>query len=231
LTKQRLALAQDIASGLAGWYQFQFSQNLENFFGEDAAQLSVLQIINAQKSFLIKASHPFPGYEQSQSRLDIAILSNGAKNSCYGALELKWLGSSNKGSTAARIAIIEDALRLSVVESGNMKANLLVVGGQTEKFNLLFGRDKRQFTKTDAARTLFNRVFSDVIGSQNSATLSEIQQSFPSAGIKLPTESAFQVQQKLSVRLLAKTEVNIRDEKKGDVYVWLCTKGAGRHAT
>lgn len=70
-TEKRKQLAQNIANGLAGWYQFQLSQGFGDFFGEDSAQLMALQILSAQVGFDLKPSHPFAGHESDQARLEI----------------------------------------------------------------------------------------------------------------------------------------------------------------
>ncbi|EEW24551.1 hypothetical protein [Rhodobacter ferrooxidans] len=228
MANERKKLACDIATGLAGWYQLQLAQGFGDFFGEDSAQLTILQIINSQRNFDIQASHPFAGHENSLARLDIVLKSKGKKGSFYGAIEIKWLGSSNPASSYTRSLILEDALRLSVVASGNLKANLLVVAGQAEKFDKLFGIDKRKFKKTEEGIETFAKLLQTEIDSEGTVSISEIRQSFKCAGNKLPNHLSLSDEDKISVRLLAKASISHQEKvDAGFVFVWLCLKGRG----
>ena len=226
---KRRKLAQDIANGVAGWYQLQLSQGFGDFFGEDSAQLTILQILSAQTNFEVKPSQALAGHEDDQLRLDIALGAWGEKRTSYGAVEIKWLGSSNKASTAARGSILADALRLSVVESTNIKANFLVVGGLEEKFSGIFGDNTREIAKTEGSRALFVKLFTRTVDTKGIAERKEIVAHFPNFIEKLPKLARLREQDKLQVTLLASAKVAQHDNlKAGIVYVWLCLKGAGR---
>ena len=225
--EKRLLLAQEIAGGLSGWYQMQISQRLEDLSGEDSAQLVIAQIINAQQDFRPKASQPFKGHEESQKRMDIALVGRSKDTSLYGAIEVKW---ANQSSNAAnlRLSLIQDILRLSVVPTHSLGANFLVFGGKKEKIESMFNEEGRDFHKTRESRQIFNRLLAREVLGDGKAKVSDITKEYPTSTSRLPSATSLGSDKTIITRLLAKAGSEIGDQVRGQVYVWQCQWGRGR---
>lgn len=224
----RRQLAERIAFGLGGWFQTLASQSIHDQAGEDAAKLMAIQILNAQKAYVPRANACPPNWGNARQRIDIAIQGRTSRAvGWYGAVEMKWPGR-RVDADQTREAIVQDALRLSFVDTASPCANLLVVGGPTDTFELLFERRHPRAhlseNKRDALVRLLKRKLQDPDGMLRT---SELSSSFPHYAERVPKQVFRGFDGGLKTILLASCDVRLGATGVGHVYVWRCKRARG----
>lgn len=157
----RTPFAERLTSGLAGWFQQLAAQDLHLQVGEDAARVELVRMISAQRAFVPETSRrPLNWPTSDKRRIDVAVLGrrSGAAG-WYGAIELKWPGSSNDVA-ALRLDMVQDAIRVAFSDTQNMNARFFMLGGSETAIHRVFDKPHRGAPIPEAQRFAFSEVFS-----------------------------------------------------------------------
>jgi len=224
----RADLANDIAAGLAGWYQLQVTQKLGDLPGEDSARFLAAQIVNAQGRFEPRTSQRPPNWGSSKKRVDLGLAGRSSNAAgWYGAIEVKWPGAAFDPHQT-RLQTVQDAMRLSFIETGNVNAKLLVLGGSANALTILFDTTHPQAADREQRRQAFNDLFQRDLQHPNGMLTSAIwTQQFPGAGDRVPDGTFANFDGRLKAELLASVDASVRGQAVGHVYVWQCNRTRG----
>jgi hypothetical protein len=224
----RQDLASDIAAGLAGWYQLHHIQKLGELAGEDSARFIVAQIVNAQGRYAPATSQLPQNWGSTKKRVDVAIKgrTQGAAN-WYGAIEIKWPGSAFDAHQI-RLLVVQDAMRLAFIETANLNAHFLVLGGSQATFQKLFDAPHPNAPDREDRRVAFGQLLSRDTNQRNgSLTPAVWSQRFAEAGDRLPVTVFDNFDGRLKCELLASAESQVAGNAVGKVYVWQCNRTRG----
>ena len=229
-TRKRNVLAQKIATGLAGWFQFQLSQNLADSIGEDAAKLAVAQIVNAQGTFSHATSQKPPNWGTTSKRVDIALkVKSKSSDSWLGAIEIKWAGASFDPHIS-RLAIVQDALRLSFIETSNLNAKFLVLGGTSTALHKLFDKPHNVVKARERAWRMINFRLFLMRGDRRSKgklTNGILKGFFSGYSDRVPPAVFGTFDGRLRAELVGKSDCYLAGKTVGHVYVWQCSRTRG----
>ena len=222
---KRDELATSIAGGLGGWLQMQAVQKLSHLSGEDSARLVVCQIIRAQANYVPIVSALPQNWGNTKKRVDIALKGRAQGSSgWYGAIEVKWPGVATDWHIA-RLTIVQDVMRLVFIETANLNAKFMVVGGSSETLQLLFDKVHPESRVREDRRQSFAELLSRDTVSPNSALEHKVwSKIFPGAGARVPPKVFDNYTGKMKTQLLAKTTALIGESTVGSVYVWHCLR-------
>lgn len=227
----RKDLASDLAAGLAGWFQLQVTQNLGEFSGEDSARFIVSQIVNAQGRYAPATSQLPQNWGPTKKRVDVALKAR-AQNAqtWYGAVEIKWPGGAIDPHQV-RLTAVQDAMRLTFIQTNSLNANFLIIGGSQATLDTLFDKSHPNALDREARRqtfvSLFHRDPQNPKGEANHATWS---QDFAEAGARIPATVFGSFNGKLKTELVAASTASIGASVVGGAYVWQCNRTRGRGA-
>ena len=224
----RQQLAQDIAAGLAGWHQLQHVQKLGDLSGEDTARFLIAQVVNAQGRYQPATSQLPNNWGSTKKRIDIAIkpTSKVAVN-WYGAIEIKWPGSSFDPHQI-RLTIVQDIVRLSFVETANLNAHFLVLGGTEAAMTVLFTTPHPGAADREARRTDFEMLLSrDLADPKRKLLHSQWSSTFSEAGQRVPDTLFDGFDGRIKTELLAAECSKVGTEQVGRVFVWQCNRTRG----
>jgi hypothetical protein len=224
----RVDLARDIAAGLSGWLQLQIVQKLGDLSGEDSARLLVAQIVNAQGRYQPATSQLPPNWGATKKRVDVALKARTADaETWYGAIEIKWPGASFDISKM-RVQVVQDAMRLTFVETNTPNAHLLVVGGSSASVRQLFDAPHPNATDQERRRQFFRRLFSrDLNDPRGEAAFVVWSRHFPDAGDRIPATIFSRFRGKLKTELIAMARARVGSTVRGRVFVWQCNRTRG----
>lgn len=230
-TAKRKKLAQQIASGLAGWYQLQAAQNLSGLGGEDSARFVLAQVVNAQQRYQVQTSQrPTNWPDSSKLRMDIQLIGTSAGAAgWYGAVEVKWPGSSF-AADQVRLALVQDAVRLLSVATQNLNARLLVLGGSKDALHKLFEKTHPNAPASEQKRTMLGTLLPRTVGTTASEKFSDVIATFSDAESRVPQTIRPVCQHRIRTTCLAAADSKLADEIVGHVYVWQCGKTGGNTA-
>lgn len=226
---ERKPLAESLASGVAGWFQLQAAQNLHSMSGEDSVRTIAAQVVNAQGRFSPAKSQQPNNWKPSKQRVDIALRGRGKDaKGWYGAVELKWAGASFDPDQM-RLDLVQDSMRLAFIDTTNLNAKFLLLGGATESLEKLLKTPHPDSTDRESRRLSFNELFKtdpkDPKGELDHASWSA---SFPEAGARVPELVFDSFDGKLRTTLLASASAAVGGTEIGAVYVWQCNKVRGK---
>ena len=234
MSETRQHLAQDIADGLAGWYQLHYVQKLGGLSGEDSARFIVAQIVNAQGQYLPATSQLPTNWGATKRRIDIALKARRQEaNKWYGAIEIKWPGD-HFDADQARLSIVQDATRLAFVEAANLNAKFLIVGGSDAALRHLFDDAHPRSPDAEARRKQFNKCFKRTAHSKvASFSYAALEEHFPEGSDRVPANVFGAFNGKLRILLLATAVAYAGGGEAGRVYVWQCNRlrGAAKRKT
>jgi hypothetical protein len=226
----RAEICERLTSGLAGWFQMLVCQDLQEQVGEDSVKVAALQILNAQNAYKPVASAQ-PANWGSNRRVDIALRGTSTKaTGWYGVFELKWPKAANLPTTVhtARFDIVQDAVRVGFVKTTNMCANVILLGGTTESFQILFDTPHPQSVTSENRRIAFGQLFRrDLAVPRGVLTNAEMIQNFINFGGRIPPLLFNNWNGRLRTQLLARAEVKLGAETKGHIFAWQCTRTRG----
>lgn len=223
----RPLLANQIAAGLAGWHQLQVVQKLGDLAGEDTARSLLAQIINAQGRFKPATSQLPENWGVTKRRIDIALLGRSEDpKSWYGAIEIKWPGSSFDPHLV-RESVVQDVARLAFINTSNLNAKFLIIGGNTDAMELLFD-SPHNATDREERRLGFNELLSrDLASPSGHLNHSALTAAFPKATKRVPTTVIGQFNGRLKTELLAHELATVDRKEVGEVFVWQCNRTKG----
>ena len=203
----RTEIAERVTCGLGGWLQMLAAQNLHPQAGEDSARVVALQILNAQNAYSPNASAKPPNWGHTKKRIDIALKGTSKKAAgWYGAFELKWAAESSDPHQI-RQTIVQDVVRLSFVETTNMCARILIVGGTAIALNALFDTKHDKAKDRESRRAAFVKLLRRQ-GQQPGVLLyTELNDQFPQHGKRIPKDVSCDWQGRLKAELLASCDV------------------------
>uniref|UniRef100_UPI003B51863D hypothetical protein n=1 Tax=Roseovarius indicus TaxID=540747 RepID=UPI003B51863D len=223
---RRNEFAEAISQGLAGWYQFQMSLGTGRLLNEDAAKLIVTQISTSRNVGGIEVSACPTNWGKTQKRVDIAICANSKTSSWKGAIEVKWLNDSSN-PILMRYLILKDILRLASIQTSNLNAKLLVVGGVDKQFDRMFGETGKTWRSTQKSRDIFKALLKrDKDHNKGKATLRQLKENFDKIEAGLPNTEILHAGGGIKTELLARDSCKLHDEH-GRVYVWQCNRRVG----
>lgn len=228
VTMNRTSLALNIASGLSGWLQLQHVQKLGGLSGEDTARFLVSQLVNAQGQFQPAASQLPSNWHKTKKRIDVALKgrSKGA-TVWYGAIELKWPGESFD-SHQVRLAIVQDAMRLTFIDTNRLNAKLLVIGGTNASLNALFNKVHTHSSHREERRRAFCQLLSRDLNNPNGRLVwRQWSAHFPEAGERVPDSVFRNFDGRLKTELLAVSRATCGGDMIGSVCVWNCKRTRG----
>lgn len=227
----RQTLGQDIAAGLAGWFQLQVSQNLGELSGEDSARFIVSQIVNAQGRYAPATSQLPKNWGATKKRVDVALKarSKGA-TTWYGAVEIKWPGSAFDPDQV-RLQAVQDAMRVTFITTNYLKASFVVLGGSKDSLDTLFDKKHPNAQDREQRRQAFHALFSrDLKRPSGEADHTTWSSRFPDAGARVPPAVFANFTGKLKAELVSKADARVGDQEVGHVYVWQCKRVRGKAA-
>ena len=224
----RDAIAMQVASGLAGWYQLQVVQRIDGLSGEDTARSVIAQIINAQGKFAPATSQLPPNWSDTKRRVDIALLGRSAGSIVwYGAIEVKWPGSAFDAHQV-RQHIVQDAMRLAFIDTNGINAKFLVVGGSVSSLDRLFRVKHPGSTERENRRLAFRDLLSrDLNNCDRELVHDRWSLHFPEAGERIPKTPFNGFDGKLKTKLLAKGVARVGTDPVGGVFIWQCSRTRG----
>lgn len=226
---QRKSLAQDIAAALAGWFQLQVTQNLGHLSGEDSARFIVSQVVNAQGKYLPATSQLPQNWGATKKRIDVALKarSKGA-TTWYGAVEIKWPGGAFDPHQV-RLQAVQDAMRITFIDTKFLNANFLVVGGSKASMELLFDTHHANAQAREQRRQAFCSLFKrDLQVSKGEVDHATWSVRFPDAGSRVPSSVFGNFTGKLKAELIAAANSCVGSKEVGHSYVWLCKRARGK---
>jgi hypothetical protein len=220
-------LAVKLASGLSGWYQLQTAQGFAELSGEDAAQLIACQIVRAEGRYTTAVSQTPTAWPSSKKRIDIALLGRTRGTGWYGGIEMKWAtGTTN--SALLRPLLLADLIRVCSIDTSNLNARFLVLGGRADKIAEVFAPDTKGWSSAaDGKKLLATLLPQDPDGAQGSARISDIVRTFDKVQAWLPPNVPPKSGMKLNVRLLAQADSKLGGVTLGRVLVWQCNYAQG----
>ena len=222
-------MALDLAAGLSGWLQLQTVQRLGDSSGEDSARLIATQIVNAQGRYAPAVSALPNNWGSTKKRVDMAL--RGRSDSAtgwYGAIEIKWPGTSFDPHLL-RLDIVQDAVRLGFIETGNDNARFLLLGGSTDAMSKLFDKPHPRAEQRESRRIAFNDLLSrDLKDPTGECSFSVWSREFPGAGERVPDSVFASFNGKIKAELLAVEKATTQGKARGTVYVWQCSRTRGR---
>ena len=224
--------AKYIASGLAGWHQLQVAQNLGDLSGEDTARSIIAQVINAQGRFAPATSQLPQNWSDTKRRIDVALRGRSAETTVwYGAIEVKWPGTA-VDVHKVRQDIVQDAMRLTFIETVGLQAKFLVVGGNSNSITALFDTPHPRAIDSEARRVAFNTLLSrDLDNPKSHLVCDEWSAHFPDAGGRMPETTFNGFDGRLKTELLARAEATVGDDIVGSVFIWQCIRTRGTAAS
>jgi hypothetical protein len=239
LIELRKELAERIAEGLAGWFQLQGAQRLDDLPGEDSTRFVLCQIVRAAHGFRVKTSQrPKNWPESTKQRIDIAIMGTTANAKGWnGAIEAKWPGK-NFDRDKTRLAIIQDCVRLASVDAANLNAFFLVLGGSKAALSKLFDDVHAQKAHLEDRRKVFDAFLSRTSGKKK-LTIEQLKSTWGTATKKdgndvlraferVPEDAA--PTGPIEAELIASHEAVAVKQPLGAVYVWQVSKQRGARA-
>ena len=204
-------------------------QNLHAMTGEDSARVVTLQVLNAQNRYSPLTSQLPNNWAGTSTKKRIDIALKGVSSSAegwYGAVEVKWPGRSFAVKTT-REEIVEDVVRLAFVETSNLRANLLVVGGTADAIEKLFDKAHKKQELEDM-RLAFGRLLPRAkVGTTGHLDHKELTSHFSSFSSRVPSSVFGQFDGRLKAELLAVCQVSLGDQARGHVYAWHCKRTRG----
>lgn len=154
-------------------------------------------------------------------------MTNTQSDGWYGAIEVKWPGYSIDAHKV-RLEIVQDAMRLAFIETSNLNAHLLVVGGSEAALHKLFDHPHPSARDREDRRSAFGGLFARSL----TAPEGELRRSmwathFPGVGDRIPTTVFGDFDGKLKCELLAAGEPQVAHKVVGRVFVWQCNRTRG----
>jgi len=218
----------DIADGLAGWYQLHHVQNLGGLSGEDSARFITAQVVNAQGNYVPNTSALPRNWGTTKLRVDVALNGRSANSSnWYGAIEIKWPGDSFDVKQT-RLAIVQDVARLAFIETANLNAKFLVLGGSKNALGRLFDVEHARSGPLETSRQTFRKLLPRQREQGDGVLLhSEWSSVFPATGDRIPLTVFGGFRGRLKTKLLAVSKAFAGSGLAGIVYVWQCSKTRG----
>ena len=228
-TAQRKHLAQQIASGLAGWHQLHAAQNLTGLRGEDSARFIIAQIVNAHGRYKVQTSQrPSNWPTNSKLRMDIRLLGTSAGAAgWYGAVEAKWPGASF-AVDPIRLALVQDVVRLITVTTQNLNARLLVLGGSDDAIGRIFDKPHPRAPKSEQMRAVIDALLPRTAGNTQSTKFSDVLAAFAQAEDRIPPSLRPACHGRVRVTCLSAEKAVMAGQTVGHVFVWQCSKSGGR---
>lgn len=210
--------------------QFLAAQGLASEIAESAAELTLAQVVAARGRYSIATSKLPPNWGKTKARVDLALLprSAGAKG-WYGVVELKWPGTSI-AVRAIRDDVVQDLARVAFVETSNLNARFLCIGGTSDALTKLFDKRHKK-AEREAERTAFVKLLPRTVGETGTLTFSEWQRSFPTVLSRIPDTVAGAYNGRLKATLLAVSHAKIGAAAIGSVYVWQAKRTVGAQAS
>ncbi|HEY9153867.1 MAG TPA: hypothetical protein VIM69_01980 [Opitutaceae bacterium] len=224
----RKLLAEKLSGGLSGWFQNLAAQNLHSETGEDSARVVAVQILNAQNRYKVEASTLPQNWGVSKRRIDVAIKGRSQDaQGWYGAVELKWI-TGDSDWHQIRLQIIQDIVRLGFVETSNLCANFLVIGGTRECLYSLFDEAHPHSPEREQRRVLFDRLLYRDINHPTSHLLhTELEHCFLKFEERVPEAVFDGFDGRLKAELLARNVAYIGQTEVGSVCIWQCKRTRG----
>ncbi|HUU83663.1 MAG TPA: hypothetical protein VM243_09185 [Phycisphaerae bacterium] len=224
----RIDLAERIAFGLGGWFQTLACQSIAGQAGENAAKLTAVQLLNAQNAYVPESSARPLNWGNTRLRIDIAIKGpTPAAKGWYGAIEIKWPGAK-VDLDQTRAAIVQDALRLSFVETANIRANLLVVGGESKVFQALFDKPHPRAPASEQKRQTLGKLLSrNSRNTDGMLLIRALSSAFSNYADRIPANVLGTFDGRLKTILLASCDVKRGHTQVGQVFVWHCRRARG----
>jgi hypothetical protein len=222
----RTPFAERLTSGLAGWFQQLAAQDLHLQVGEDAARVELVRMISAQRSFVPETSkRPLNWPANDKRRIDVAVLGrrDGAAG-WYGAIELKWPGSSNDVA-ALRLDMAQDAIRVAFSDTQNMNARFFMLGGSETAIHRVFDKPHPDAAISEAQRLAFSALFSrDLNAPKGRITNTALLQHFPAALGRIDPTVTADWTRRFATELLSASEAKVGSAVRGHVFIWQCKK-------
>jgi hypothetical protein len=223
----RPTLARKLASGLAGWLQLQASQGLEALSGEDSARFVVAQIMHASRKCLPVVGMKPKNWNVTKKRIDVALTApNAPEGDWIGVIEVKWPGDSIDVNQV-REDIIQDAMRLTFVDTNQLNAHFLVLGGSSGSLTALFDKKHKKSKSSEARRRVFADLLPRTVEKIGSVAHSEWSAHFPKAGERVPQDVFDDFDGKLKAQLLATSTAAVGADPVGSTFVWQCSRTRG----
>lgn len=119
-------------------------------------------------------------------------------------------------------------MRLTFIQTGNVNAKLLVLGGSIEALTQLFDTPHPQAAEREARRVAFNELFSrDLQHPRRKLTHAVWSVPFSEAGDRIPEATFRGFNGRLKTELVACADSRVRDQIVGRVLVWQCNRTRG----
>ncbi|MCQ4167400.1 hypothetical protein [Tahibacter harae] len=228
----RIKLAEHLCSGLAGWHQLQVAQNLGTLSGEDSARNIIAQIVNSQGRFAPATSQLPKNWGATKRRIDIALLGRTQNaTTWYGSVEVKWPGTAFDPHLV-REQIVQDALRVTFVETSVLNANFVLLGGAVESIRILFDDAHPNAADRESRRLAFGSLFSRNLTTPDGfLNNSRWSKEFPEACDRVPKNVLGNFNGKIKTKLLALSESRFSSAGVvGSVFLWQCNRTRGAAA-
>lgn len=223
----RVDIAQRIAAGVAGYFQYVNASHLLAMPGEDTAQFVMCQILQAQQRYRLSVSAKPPNWK-GKMRVDAALLPKaGAAAGWYGVAEVKWITSSHQRDTV-RGTLLQDCARVASVDTTNLNAKFLVVGFIDGMLAKVFD-NSHDPGPAEKQRSLLQAMLSRTTSTAAASKAhTDILACFPDYQSRVPACAQFTTG--LEIELLARSTITQAGVDAGCVLVWQSNKRRGRPA-
>jgi hypothetical protein len=165
--------------------------------------------------------------------VDVALKARSAgAETRYGAIEIKWPGAAFDPHQA-RLQAVQDAMRLTFINTNVLNVHFLLIGGSSESLSRLFDTPHPNAADREDRRRAFVNLFSRDLGNpRGEATYAVWSQHFPDAGGRVPNRVFSSFTGKLKAELLASADAKVGGSVGGRVFAWQCnrTRGAAHAA-
>jgi len=202
-----------------------------NLSGEDSARFIVSQIVNAQGRYAPATSQLPKNWGATKKRVDVALKARAqGAQTWYGAVEIKWPGGAFDPHQV-RLQAVQDAMRLTFIQTNSLNANFLIIGGSETAIHELFDKQHPNAAERESRRQAFTALFSrDSQNPKGEANHGTWSVEFAEAGARLPQTVFGSFNGKLKAELLSGVDATIEGKPVGRAYVWQCNRTGGSGA-